>query len=217
MAGPVKPSRVYKSSLRDRQRAVTRAAVIDAATRLFVEGGYAGTSIAKVAADAEVSAETVYAVFGNKRELLHAVLQAAAAGIPGDSAMFGAEFIDAVRAEPDQRRRLEMMAGRTRDTLRRVTPLDQLLREASGTDPELAALLSEHESQRLKDTKLLVRLLAEAGPLRLPEREAAELLWALSRSTGLYRVLTVERRWSNARASDALTDIIARVLLPDTA
>ena len=215
MTEPVKPSRFYRSSLRDKQRADTRARVVDAAARLFIEGGYVGTSIAKVATEAGVSAETVYAIFGNKRELLHAVVLAAATGIADGGAMVDADFVDQVRAEPDQRRRFEMMTDRTRGTLRRVAPLDHLTREAAVADPEIAALLREHEAQRLDDTRTLVGLLAEVGPLRVSEREAAELMWALSRSTDLYRALTVDRRWSDARAVSALTNIIARTLFPD--
>ena len=106
------------------------------------------------------------------------------------------------------------MAEATRDTLRRVGPLDEVVRAAAAGDPEIAALRHEHEAQRLADVRKLVALLAEAGPLRVPEREAADLLWALSRSTDLYRALTVDRGWSDRRARAALTDVLARVLLP---
>ncbi len=214
MSEPVK-ARPYRSSLRDRQRAVTRAAVVDAATRLFVEHGYAGTSIAKIATEADVSPETVYAVFGTKRELLNAVVHSAATGVAEGGAVVEAELLDRVRAEPDQRRRFDMMAEATRDTLRRVGPLDEVVRAAAVGDPEIAALLREHEAQRVADARKLVGLLAEAGPLRVPEREAADLMWALSRSTDLYRALTVDRGWSDARAFRALNDAIARVLFPD--
>lgn len=215
MAETVKPPRPYRSSLRNRQRASTRSAVVDAATRLFVEGGYASTSIAKVAAEAGVSTETVYAVFGNKRELLHAVVLAAATGIAEGGVMVDADFIGQLRAEPKQRRRFAMMNERTRNVLRRVAPLDQIVRDAAVGDPEIAALLREHEAQRLSDVRQLISLLAEAGPLRVPEREAADLMWALSRSTGLYRTLTGERRWSDARAVSAITDALACLLLPE--
>ena len=109
------------------------------------------------------------------------------------------------------------MTQATRDTLRRVSPLDEVVRAAAVGDPEIAALLREHEGQRLADVRKLVELLAEAGPLRVSEREAADLLWALSRSTDLYRALTVDRKWSDARAFRALNDTIARVLFPDDA
>jgi hypothetical protein len=62
---------------------------------------------------------------------------------------------------------------------------------------------------------MLVKLLAAAGPLRVPERDAADLIWALSRSTDFYRALTVDRGWSDERAFRALNAAIARVVLPD--
>lgn len=215
MADPVKPARPYRSALRDRQRAETRAAVVDAATRLFVERGYAATSVAKIASDAEVSAETVYAVFGTKRDLLQAVVQTAATGVAEGGAVIGPDLLEQVRGEPDQRRRFDLMTNATRDTLRRVGRLDEVVRAAADGDPEIAALLREHEARRLGDVRILVRLLAEAGPLRVSEREATDLMWALSRSTDLYRALTVDRGWSDERAFRALNDTIARVLFVD--
>jgi AcrR family transcriptional regulator len=215
MAEPVNPTRPYRSPLRDRQRGLTRAAVIDAATHLFIEYGYAGTSIAKIATEAEVSAETVYAVFGSKRELLNAVVEAAAFGVNERGAVIDPDLIDRISAEPDQRRRFEMMTDATRDTLRRVGPLDEVVRAAAVADPEIAALLREHETRRLADVRKLVGLLAEAGPLRVTEREAADLMWAMSRSTDLYRALTVDRGWSDARAFRALNDAIVHALFPE--
>jgi AcrR family transcriptional regulator len=64
MAEEVDPHRRYRSSARTRQREATRAAIVDAATAAFIENGYAATTIAQIAARAEVSPETVYAVFG---------------------------------------------------------------------------------------------------------------------------------------------------------
>ena len=73
----------------------------------------------------------------------------------------------------------------------------------------------QHEAQRLRDVRALVGLLAEAGPLRMSERDAADVVWALARSTGFYRSLTVDRGWSQARAFRALNDAIARAVLAD--
>ena len=129
--------------------------------------------------------------------------------------MVGADLIDRVRAEPDPRRRFELMAEATRDTLRRVGPLDEVVRAAAVGDPEIAALLREHEAQRLADVRKLVGLLAEAGPLRVPAAGGRRPDVGLSRSTDLYRALTVDRGWSDARAFRALNDAIARVLFPD--
>jgi AcrR family transcriptional regulator len=215
MADPVKPTRGYRSPTRDRQRAATRAAIVGAATRQFVESGYAASTISAIAEAAEVSPETVYAIFGTKRDVLRAVVEAAAVGESGAGAVVGADLLERVRAEPDQRRRLELMGDATRHTLKRVAPLDEVVRAAAVSDPEIAALQREHEQARRRDVRALVELLAEAGPLRMPVNAAADVVWALSRSTDLYRSLTVERGWSDARAFAALNDVLVRVLFPD--
>ena len=96
-----------------------------AAEALFVDNGYAATSITVVAHHAGVSAESVYVIFGSKRDLLRAVMEAAAAG--SREAVVTDDWLDAVRAEPDQRRRLDLMGDATRQTLRHVAPLDEVV------------------------------------------------------------------------------------------
>ena len=197
---------------RERQRAATRAAIIDAATAAFVAHGYAGTSITAIAAAAEVSPEGVYLIFTNKRTLLGAVIETAAHG--DGTAVVDPSWLDAVRAEPDPRARLALMAAATRDVLRRTMPVDAVARAAALSDPEIAELCRRNEERRRRDVRTLVDLLAEAGPLRVPVEQAVDLMWALSRSTDLYRSLTADRGWSDRRAQAAVEDVLARVLLP---
>ena len=54
---PVKPTR-------KRDRDATRTRIIDAARDLFVEQGYARTTIADIARAADVAPQTVYWAFG---------------------------------------------------------------------------------------------------------------------------------------------------------
>jgi TetR/AcrR family transcriptional regulator, regulator of autoinduction and epiphytic fitness len=206
-------SKPYRSDARTRQRAGTRAAIIEAAGALFVADGYAPTTIANIAARADVSPESVYVIFGTKRDLLQAVVETASQG--SRDAVLTDDWLDEVRAEPDQRQRLAIMSRATRDTMRRVAPLDEVVRSVAASDPEIAELQRMHDAQRLRDVRVLVDLLADAGPLRVPKSQAAELMWAISRSTGVYRSLTVDRGWSDKRAFDALNDLLARALLPD--
>ena len=124
------------------------------------------------------------------------------------------DWLDEVR-RTDQRQRLAIMSRATRDTMRRVAPLDEVVRSVASSDPEIAELQRMHDAQRLRDVRVLVDLLADAGPLRVPKSQAAEIMWAISRSTGIYRSLTVDRSWSDKRAFDALNDLLARALLPD--
>jgi AcrR family transcriptional regulator len=198
---------------RERQRAATRATIVTAATAAFVETGYVGTTVAEIARRADVSPESIYLIFTNKRELFRAVLEAAAAG--DREAVVDESWLAEVRSEPDARRRLEMMAEATRDVLRRVAALDEVARAAAASDVDIAALRRTREERRLRDTRALVDLLHEAGPLRVAPAEGAELMWALARSTDLYRALTVDLGWDDERAFAALNDVLARVLLKD--
>src|ERR687887_1975730 len=73
MAPAVKGRRRYESPRRREQAAATRLAILEAGERLFGERGYAGTSVAAIAAAAGVAFKTVYAAFGTKAEVLRAL------------------------------------------------------------------------------------------------------------------------------------------------
>ena len=72
--------RPYDSSGRRARAAETRRQVVEAAHRLFVANGFAGTTIAAVARGAGVSAPTLYAAFSSKAELLRSATDLALAG-----------------------------------------------------------------------------------------------------------------------------------------
>jgi AcrR family transcriptional regulator len=57
-------------SLRDRKRARTRQALVDAAAELFDRNGYEQTTVADIAAAAEIGTRTFFSYFGSKEELL---------------------------------------------------------------------------------------------------------------------------------------------------
>lgn len=57
-------------SLRDRKRARTRQALIDAATELFEQKGYVETTVADIAAAADIGTRTFFSYFASKEELL---------------------------------------------------------------------------------------------------------------------------------------------------
>lgn len=58
--------------------AVSRAAIIDAATQLFSTRGYAGTGMAAIATRAGVHSNSIYHAFGSKQGLLDAVMTSVA-------------------------------------------------------------------------------------------------------------------------------------------
>lgn len=52
-----------------------RAAVLDAATRMFLDAGYGATSMEQVAAAARVAKQTLYNQFGSKEALFRAIVE----------------------------------------------------------------------------------------------------------------------------------------------
>ncbi|WP_101947435.1 TetR/AcrR family transcriptional regulator [Mycobacterium sp. 3519A] len=58
------------TSLREQKRVRTRQALIDAAAALFEQRGYDGTTIADIAAAANVSTRTFFSYFATKEEVL---------------------------------------------------------------------------------------------------------------------------------------------------
>src|SRR3954468_3734849 len=81
------------TTLRDRKKLRTRQAIIDAATELFTEHGYERTTIAQIAAAADIGTRTFFSYFATKEELLFsqadnrvgAALDAIAKRRPNDS------------------------------------------------------------------------------------------------------------------------------------
>jgi len=57
-------------SLRDRKRARTRKAIVEAATELFERHGYDRTTVADIAAAADIGTRTFFGYFSSKEELL---------------------------------------------------------------------------------------------------------------------------------------------------
>ena len=217
MTEDVKPRRRYNATRRQAQAAQTRQDILDAANRLFVEGGYAGTTLAAIARAAGVVVETIYRAYGSMAELFQAVVQAAVAG-GADRARVPVEqrpAIAAVIAETDPHRQLELYAATQPGIHARAGPLLRVLIGAAATDPELAELWTQIEKERLSGMGRFARLLADRGVLRpgLSAEEARDLLWTLN-SLAVHDLLVRQRGWSPERYRDWLAAALARELLP---
>lgn len=76
----------YHSERRQEQAEATRQAILDAARALFIERGYARTTVADIAAAARVALPTVYVSVGTKPAILGELRKMipVAAGVPED-------------------------------------------------------------------------------------------------------------------------------------
>lgn len=77
----VNMNRPYRQTTRARQAAETGERILRSAIRLFDSRGYAGLTLADVAADAEVTVQTVIRRFGDKEDLVRAAGELASAEI----------------------------------------------------------------------------------------------------------------------------------------
>src|SRR4051794_33797829 len=69
----VKPKRVYDASRRRELARRNQAKIVECAERRFLRDGYATTTVAAIAADADVSPDTIYKSFGGKPGLVRAI------------------------------------------------------------------------------------------------------------------------------------------------
>ncbi len=67
-------SSAHEVGYHDRVRAEKRTAILEAATRLFLENGYGGASLAKIAEAAGVSSATLFKRFPTKAALFEAIV-----------------------------------------------------------------------------------------------------------------------------------------------
>lgn len=214
MPQSVKPRRAYDSPRRREQARATRQAIIGAARALFIEHGYAATSIDSIADRAGVAPETIYAAFGSKRSLLTEVVDVSIAGGEGLLPIVKQPWVQAMRAEPDARRRLRILAENGRSILERRAAVDEVVHSAAAADPEIAALWERGKAQRHAGQGALLRIvLGDTGPHQgMSFETAVDILYALG-SPETYRLLVVDRGWTTAQYGEWYGDTLERLLL----
>jgi AcrR family transcriptional regulator len=212
MAAKVKRTRRYDSAGRQEGAQRRRAAVIEAASRLFARDGFAGTTIAKIAGDAGVSEETVYKAFGNKIALVRAIRDQALAG---EGPVHAERRSDRMQAsESDPRTIIRGWGVLTMEVAPRVAPVLLLVREAAASDPALARLQEEMDAARLTRMAHNARTLLNGGHLRkgVTFDAATDVLWTYS-SPELYELLVIRRGWSVQRYGRFVADSMIAALL----
>ena len=217
MEEPVQPA----LGRRARKALATRHRVLDAAESLFVRDGYAATTIAAIAEEADVAAATVYAVFGNKRAILSELLTIRAVGdddaIPPrfPARLQSRDQWQAIEREPDPRRQLALVAALATQIGNRIGGLYQVLAAAAGSDQEIAELYRNQQQARYTDQQRLAGSLARRGALRqgLSEATAADIMWAIANPT-THHALIGERRWAPDQYEQWLARMLVCALLP---
>jgi AcrR family transcriptional regulator len=213
MARPVK-KRSYDASSRLARSAETKQRILNAARQLILDRGYRATTIAAIAATAEVNLDTVYELVGRKPVLLRELIEQALSGTDHPVVAEQRDYVIAMRDEPDPAHKLVISAQAVREIQVRMAPLFLALRDASATEPDAHQVWQNISNRRAANMRLLVRDLQDAGGLRadLSVEAAADIVWATN-SSELYVMLTVERGWSADQYEHWLADSWCRLLL----
>jgi AcrR family transcriptional regulator len=210
----VKGTRKYSSAVRDEQAARTRTRILDAAAELFLERGYALTTMKDIADHAGVARDTVHAVFGSKARVLTALIDLRL--VPDSSVANITQRADAqaVRDEVDQRKQIELFARFISGISTQLRPVFEILRTASAVEPEMANVFEEMDRFRMNNMHTYAKWIAARGPLRVSTKRAGEIIWALA-SPDVGRMLCDELGWTQTQHARWLSDTLIRTLLPD--
>ena len=211
---PVSGGRAYTSVRRQEQARQTRRAILDAAARLFVDPGYAATRLTTVAAEAGVAVQTLYAVFGSKRQLLSELVDVTIAGDDTPVALPDRAFVAEIRALPGARARLARFARHLAETHERQAQVMLALAGAATADADAAAVWRKNLDDRQRGMTMFAADLAATGELRddlTPDR-IADILW-LAQDVRNYDRLVRERGWTAEEFQQWYVDTVAGAIL----
>ena len=208
--------RAYDSPLRREQAAATRSKILDAAQTLLEEHGYAATSIAAIAKQADVSQRTVYLAFETKAELLRALWNARLRGAEDAPPVEQLARYREVLEEPDPARQLELNARQAVASKRRIGALHEVIRAGAPVDPEVGALWDRIQTEFRENQRRIVASIAEKGALRpgLDVERAADVLWTINHGD-LWQHLVVRRGWTPEEFERWLAETFRAQLLAD--
>jgi AcrR family transcriptional regulator len=214
MSDSVKSGQATTGGREQARTRLARGAVVVAARALFLETGYAATTIGEISDRAGVPQATVYRLFASKIGILKALLDASIAGDDEPVAVSARPEISSLHAATDPVELLTGFAGVTAAINRRTSDVHRILVGAAGSDAGAAELLGEIRQQRSQGQGQIAAALARRGALRagLPEEEAADIIHALM-SPEVYRLLVVDRSWSSEDYETWLAATLTQQLL----
>ncbi len=188
----VQPDGSVPRSIRREQVALTERRVLDAATALFTDHGYAATSLAAVAAAAGVSPRTVYARFRSKARLLERCIETSVAS---DQPEAGPRLESPILDE-----RIDAIVETARATMERSAALLAVTSQAAALEPEIAAMERVTMQRTLGELRAIAERLGTDGLLPVATTPAAitDILWVLAGPRTIVS-LAGDRGWTPAR------------------
>jgi AcrR family transcriptional regulator len=204
---PATPTQI-KPPTRGRPRSFDRDTALDAAVLVFWEKGYEGTSLTDLTAAMGINRPSMYATYGNKRQLfLHAIDRYAAT--------HGSRAFSALRLEPDNRTAVEEFFKASIDcALAEGTPrgclINTVATDAAESDPELRDKLSHMFRQT--DAAIARRMMANRNDSRDGNSEP-EMLAHMAHSV-THSIMTRARTGATRQELTQLADAFTAIMFP---
>lgn len=207
----VKTPRRYDSGGRRALSEQRRRATLDVAQRLFLDRGYAATTVEEIAQGAGVSTATIYKTYAGKVGVLRSLCHRA---LEGSGPVPAEERSDALHAGGDLATVLAGWGRLVVEVAPRILPLLIVLNDAASADAEARTLRDELSQERLERMSRNARALADAGHLgpHVSVDEARDVLW-LATSPEVYDLLVCRRGWSVERYSAHTSRMLRYALL----
>ncbi len=199
---------------RAQQARATRRRIIDQAAKLFIEQGYAATTLDQIGTAAGVAVQTVYFHFRNKATVLKEAVDIAAVGDDEPVPLLDRTWTQRVRDEPDGQRALAIHLRNARAIFERIAPIMKTVRDAAGSDPEMAAQWQTNRKQTYTAQRTVVQWLADKHALRpeLTVDRATDIISCLV-SIEVYQLFTAERSWTPAQWERWIKDTLTATIL----
>jgi AcrR family transcriptional regulator len=207
--------RAYDASGRREQARARRLAVVLAARDLFEREGYRQTTIVAIADAAGVSAESVYKNFGSKAALAKAVFDLVIAGDDEPMPVAERPASQAVRTQPDVRRKIAMFVDGLAERQARSAKVQILIRDGRHVDGALEPVWTKLNEEGLSGMTLLAQHLLGTGQLRagIDLDEVRDVLWNYL-AIDTYERLVLSRGWSLDRYCRWLAQAISAAVCP---
>lgn len=209
-----KPRRGYVSETRTERAQKTRRRVIEAATGLFVQQGYAATTMRAIATEAGVSVPTVELLFGTKPQLLHVVIDVAIAGDDEPVPVLSRGWAADAQSARNLADFLSVVAQVLADAQARSAGVMLAAYEAAASDPDIQLLIMDRESQRERTATWIVNGVLKQAGLRpgLDRAGAIDTVWMLMDPV-IFNRLTRHRGWSPDHYASWFADSVTWLLV----
>jgi AcrR family transcriptional regulator len=193
---------------RGRPRSFDRDAALDAAVLVFWEMGYEGTSLAELTSAMGINRPSLYATYGNKRDLF---IQA----IDRYAATHGSRAFSALRLEPDNRTAVQRFFEASIEcALADGTPrgclINTVATDAAGNDPDLRDKLSHMFEQT---DAAMARRMAANRTSNEPHSHEPEMLAQMAHSV-THSIMTRARAGASRQELTQIAESFMAVLFP---